>query len=316
MQAHIGVDQHQQLFVGRGRVVPRVGSHTTITGPALAGPARRQRRGGHELDPVGRCGDRRGVVLAGVVDDDHPDVVAGGLAPQIRQQPPQARALVARRDDHRRRAPGSAASCDERIPAAQGRRTTQRPPTGQPSCDAHPVRHRHLFSSTLTLLDPSATGRVRMQVHPGTSVTPLARHPRSPCSGSLGARELGCCTTAASRRCRTPAREVLTLRFTDEHHLFRTTVRELVQREIDAHADAVGARRRLPGTRALHEVRRPRSARHRVRPGLRRRWCRPLLHDDLRRGDRPRRPRSASPWRSRCRPTWPRLRCTASAARS
>ncbi len=27
------------------------------------------------------------------------------------------------------------------------------------------------------------------------------------------------------------------MRFTDEHHLFRTTVRELVQREIDAHAD-------------------------------------------------------------------------------
>ena len=28
------------------------------------------------------------------------------------------------------------------------------------------------------------------------------------------------------------------LRFTDEHHLFRSTVREVVQNEIDVHADA------------------------------------------------------------------------------
>ena len=101
-------------------------------------------------------------------------------------------------------------------------------------------------------------------------------------------------------------------RFTEEHEMFRKTVRDFVDAEIVPHADEWEARRHLPGPRALHEDGIARPARRHVRPGLRRRR-RPT--SSTRRssarssaGCRA----SASRWPSPCRPTWPRRPCTAS----
>ncbi len=74
----------------------------------------------------------------------------------------------------------------------------------------------------------------------------------------------------------------------------------------------VGARRHLPGTRALHEDGVARPPRRHLRPRLRRRRRRRPLLGDPRRGAGSDAVPRASRWPSPCRPTWPRRRCTAS----
>ena len=104
----------------------------------------------------------------------------------------------------------------------------------------------------------------------------------------------------------------ISLQFTDEHELFRQTVRDFVEKEINPHADEWEAAGMFPA--------------HELFPKLGALGVLGLEYDPAYGGQGADhlytaiygeefgrvRDAAASPWPSACRPTWPRRRCTAS----
>ena len=105
--------------------------------------------------------------------------------------------------------------------------------------------------------------------------------------------------------------------FSPEQQAFQQTIRDFFEREVNPHIDEWEKARTFPGAPGLQALRRARHARHHLR-------ARPTAAPASTTGGPPPTPRrcrrparaTASRWRSWCRPTCARRRCTTSAARS